>query len=58
MARGSQGPPEVLLGAAMPDASKDLRVGHPKTALQHRWPAAVFYPLGYPMPYGPAEESE
>jgi hypothetical protein len=39
-----------------------LQVGHPQNSLtavsgvahpQGRWPAAVFYPLGYPTPYGP-----
>jgi hypothetical protein len=41
MARGIQELPKVSPGPAMPDPS-----------MQGGRPAAIFYPLGYPTPYG------
>jgi hypothetical protein len=46
MAKGIHGLPKVSPGPAMPDPSGVARP-------QGRWPAPIFYPLGYPTPYGP-----
>jgi hypothetical protein len=46
MGRGIHGLPKVSPELAMPNPSTPCRRATPKTA--------VFYPLGYPMPYGPA----
>jgi hypothetical protein len=57
MARGIHGLPKVSPGPAMPDPSMPCKWATPKTALRPyagRWPAAVFYPLGYPTLCRPA----
>jgi hypothetical protein len=46
--RGIHGLPKVSPGPAQPLYT--LRAGHPFGGR----PAAVFFPLGYPTPYGPA----
>jgi hypothetical protein len=70
MARGDHGLPKVLHGPAMPYPSTPYRRATPETALQPfkgwpackagglvgRWPAAVSYPFGHPMPYAYEEE--
>jgi hypothetical protein len=64
MGRGIHGLPKVSPGLAMPDPSTPCGWASPQTALWPfgGWPArradgraAVFYPLGYPFPYGPDE---
>ena len=62
MARGSHGLPKVSPGPAMPDPSTPSGWATPEMAIlgvantggEGGGPAAIFYPLGYPLPYGPA----
>jgi hypothetical protein len=65
MAKGFYELPTVLPVPTMPFYA--LRAGQPLNGLmavsrvvcpQGRRPAAVFYPLGYPSPYGPVPENE
>jgi hypothetical protein len=51
MARGIHRLPKVSTGPAMPDPSTPC--GQATLQPFQGWAAAVFYPLGYPMPYGP-----
>jgi hypothetical protein len=50
MARGAHGLPKVSLWPAQPDPYSRLVVARPQGVR----PVAVFFPLGYPTPYGPA----
>jgi hypothetical protein len=47
--RGIHGLPKVLCGPAMPDPYTPCGRATPQTA--------VFFPLGYPFPYGPVPVS-
>jgi hypothetical protein len=67
MGRGIHGLPKVSCGSAMPDPLYALQAGHPPNGLTAIWgvahpqggrPAAVFFPLGYPFPYGPESTSQ
>jgi len=49
MGRGFHGLPKVSLGPPCPTLLR------PALRLFRGWPAAVFYPFGYPTPYGPAK---
>jgi hypothetical protein len=59
--RGIHGLPKVSCGPAVPDPYTPCGRATPQTALrlfgvarpQGGWPPAVFFPLGYPFPYGP-----
>ena len=64
MAKGIHGLPKISPVPTMPNPSMPCGRANPETALQLFWvwpapggeggPAAIFYPLAYPTPYGPA----
>jgi hypothetical protein len=57
--RGIHGLPKVSCRTAMPDPYTPCRRATPQTALRPFGgrPAAVYFPLGYPIPYGPVTYS-
>jgi hypothetical protein len=59
MARGIHGLPKVSPKLTMPNLFTPCGRAIPQTALQlfWGWPAAVFFPLGYPTPYGPGQRN-